>query len=393
MALPGRAGALYAAFALLVAAPVAVFAVAGVAGDAFNLRGAGGPFVAFSAGVLSFVSPCVLPLVPIYLTNLAGASVENGQVVAERRKTFAHALAFVLGLSAVFIALGAGAGLTGVALQDYLPQLETAAGVLLILLGSLLIPSFGRRPPLVAALGLAVAGAVFLGVVELAELRDDRARMALLGLASLAAWAKFAGYLQFNLLQRTIKADFGGARKVGYARSAMVGGAFGVVELAELRDDRARMALLGLASLAAWAKFAGYLQFNLLQRTIKADFGGARKVGYARSAMVGGAFGVGWTPCVGPILGAILTLAATSGSAATGTYLLAFYAAGLGVPFLLAGLALGDVTRATRRMGRFLPAFEVAGAVMMIALGALLLAGALTNLNEYFGFAEFNQGL
>lgn len=329
MAPPARAGALYAAFALLVAVPVAVFAVAGVAGDAFSLGGAGGPFVAFSAGVLSFVSPCVLPLVPIYLTNLAGASVENGQVVAERRKTFTHALAFVMGLSAVFIALGAGAGLTGGALLDYRPQLETAAGVLLILLGSLLIPSFGRRPPLVAALGLAVAGAIFLGVVEYAE----------------------------------------------------------------LRDERARMALLGLASLAAWAKFAGYLQFNLLQRTFKADFGGNRKVGYTRSAMVGGAFGIGWTPCVGPILGAILALAATSGSIATGTYLLAFYAAGLGVPFLLAGLALGDVTRATRRMGRFLPAFEVAAAVMMIALGALLLAGTLTKLNERFGFAEFNQGL
>ena len=325
----GRMAALYAAFALLVAVPVAVFAIAGVGGDAFSLRGAGGPFVAFSAGVLSFVSPCVLPLVPIYLTNLAGASVENGQVVAERRKTFSHALAFVLGLSAVFIALGAGAGLTGVALQDYLPQLETAAGALLIVLGSLLIPAFGCRPPLVAALGLAVAAAVFLGVVELAE----------------------------------------------------------------LRDDRSRMALLGLASLVAWAKFAGYLQFNLLQRTFKADFGGNRKVGYTRSAMVGGAFGIGWTPCVGPILGAILTLAATSGSAATGTYLLAFYAAGLGVPFLLTGLALGDATRATRRLSRYMPAFEVASAVMMIALGALLLAGALANLNEYFGFAEFNQGL
>ncbi len=329
-AVPGaRAGALYAAFAMLVLVPVAVFALGGADAGSFSLKGAGGPFVAFSAGVLSFVSPCVLPIVPIYVTNLAGATVERGQVIADTRKTFTHALAFVLGLSTVFIALGASAGLFGVALQDYLPELETAAGVLLIVLGSLLIPSSGRKPPLVAALALAATAAIF----------------------------------------------------------------FGVVELAELRDERGRMLLLGLAGLVAWAKFSGYIQFNLLQRTFTASFGGQRGVGYTRSAMVGGAFGVGWTPCVGPILGAILTLAATSGDALTGAYLLAFYSAGLGVPFLLAGLAIGDTTRAVRKLQRYLPAFEVASAAMMIALGALLLAGAITNLNEYFGFAEFNQGL
>ena len=329
-ALPGgRAGALYAAFALLVLVPVAVFALGGADASSFGLKGAGGPFVAFSAGVLSFVSPCVLPIVPIYVTNLAGATVERGVVIADTRKTFTHALAFVLGLSVVFIALGTSAGLFGVALQDYLPELETAAGVLLIVLGSLLIPSFGRKPPIVAALALAATAAIFLGIVELAE----------------------------------------------------------------LRDERGRMLLLGLAGLVAWAKFSGYIQFNLLQRTFKADFGGQRSVGYTRSAMVGGAFGVGWTPCVGPILGAILTLAATSGDALTGAYLLAFYSAGLGIPFLLAGLAIGDTTQAVRKMQRFMPAFEVASAAMMIAIGALLLAGTLTNLNEYFNFAEFNQGL
>ena len=86
--------------------------------------------------------------------------------------------------------------------------------------------------------------------------------------------------------------------------------------------------------------------------------------------MVGGGFAVGWSPCVGPVLGFILTLAATSGDAVTGTYLLAFYSAGLGIPFLLAGLAVGDAAKAVRKMQRFMPAVEVASAAMLIALGA-----------------------
>ena len=82
---------LYLAFALLVATPFLVFAVGGVdVNPRETLMGAGGPFIAFSAGVLSFLSPCVLPIVPIYLTNLAGATVERGEVRAARRKTFTH---------------------------------------------------------------------------------------------------------------------------------------------------------------------------------------------------------------------------------------------------------------------------------------------------------------
>lgn len=327
-----RAWVLYLAFAALVAAPFLVFTVGGVEVDAREtLRGAGGPFIAFAAGVLSFLSPCVLPIVPIYITNLAGATVEGGEIRARRSRTLGHAFAFVIGLSLVFMALGASAGLFGFALLEYQPEMETAAGVLLIVLGSLLIPTFTRKPPIVAALALAVTAAAFFGIVEFAELRDE-------------PW---------------------------------------------------RMALLGLAGLVAWAKYSGYIQFNLLQRTFKADFGGSRSVSYTRSAMVGGGFAVGWSPCVGPVLGFILTLAATSGDAVTGTYLLAFYSAGLGIPFLLAGLAVGDAARAVRKMQRFMPAVEVASAAMLIALGALLLAGTVTNLNEYFdlGISEINEGL
>ena len=80
-----RAWALYLAFAALVAAPFLIFTVGGVEVDPREtLMGAGGPFIAFSAGVLSFLSPCVLPIVPIYITNLAGATVEGGDIRASR---------------------------------------------------------------------------------------------------------------------------------------------------------------------------------------------------------------------------------------------------------------------------------------------------------------------
>ena len=319
----------YGVLVVLAAIPVLVFAIGGADAQSFELKGAGGPFVAFSAGLLSFVSPCVLPIVPIYLTNLAGSTVVNGKVIADTRKTMSHATAFVLGLSAVFIAMGASAGLLGFALQDYLTELETGAGLLLIFMGALLIPSFTTKPPMTAAIALVIAFAIF----------------------------------------------------------------FVIVQVAELQDQRTRMALLGIGTLVAWAKYSGYIRFSFLQRSFTTNIGGNKNVGYTRSAVVGGAFAVGWTPCVGPILGSILVLASQSGDALTGTYLLAFYAAGLGIPFLLAGLALGDATRTVKRLQRYMPAFELASAGMMLALGALLLAGTLTNLNEFFGFAEFNQGL
>jgi cytochrome c-type biogenesis protein len=73
--------------------------------------------------------------------------------------------------------------------------------------------------------------------------------------------------------------------------------------------------------------------------------------------------------------------------------LLAWYSLGLSVPFLIAGLAISDVNRFMRRIQRFTPAIEVFSGVMLIAVGVLLITGRLTSLNEYFGFAEFNQGL
>lgn len=332
-AFSGR-GKLYLLFAALAVVPLLAFGLGPLAGDDFRLDGAGGPLVAFSAGVLSFVSPCVLPLVPIYITHLSGASVEKGRIVADRRVTFSHAVAFVLGLSAVFIVLGTSVGLLGsYALRDNQRQMEQFAGILMAVMGIVLIPAYGERSPMKSAMLLLALTAVYFFIASLADLRGDRP--ALLG--------------------------------------------------------------LGLVVLLAWLKFSGYIRLSFMSRTFGVALGRNHGVGYSRSALVGGAFALGWTPCVGPILSGILGLAAST-SAGTGdvvqaTYLLAAYSAGLSIPFLIAGLAVSDAASVVRKITPYTPAIEVAAGVMLVALGLLLWYGRVAQLSQYFSFADFNQGL
>jgi hypothetical protein len=186
----------YGALALLILLPLTVFAIAGLDATSINLRGAGGPAVAFSAGVLSFVSPCVLPIVPIYVANLAGASFDaEGRPSVSRGKTFSHAVAFIGGLSAIFILLGISGGLIGYALVDNLRSLEQVAGVLMILLAILIIPDMGKRSLLRSAALLAGMVVALIVVVELAAIQGDTQRILLLAAAMGLTWAKFAGYI------------------------------------------------------------------------------------------------------------------------------------------------------------------------------------------------------
>jgi cytochrome c biogenesis protein CcdA len=107
-------------------------------------------------------------------------------------------------------------------------------------------------------------------------------------------------------------------------------------------------------------------------------------VNYGRSFGVGAAFAVGWTPCIGPILGAILTLAASSATVLHGAVLLAFWSAGLGLPFLAAGLALGTVMTGIRKLRPLMPALEVLGGALVIVIGILIFLDRFTIFNEYF---------
>jgi cytochrome c biogenesis protein CcdA len=103
---------------------------------ASGVGGVWGPAIAFFGGVVSFLSPCVLPLVPAYLVNIAGESVlDTGDVTADRRRVFGHALAFVIGFTIVFAIVGASAGLIGNVITERLDTLTRIGGLLLIVLG------------------------------------------------------------------------------------------------------------------------------------------------------------------------------------------------------------------------------------------------------------------
>lgn len=214
--------------------------------------------LAFAAGLLSFLSPCVLPLVPSYLAYVGGGS-------ASRLTALRNSVLFVLGFSLIFILLGASASFFGSLLLDY----------------------------------------------------------------------------------RSWLIRFGGATVI----------AFGLM-------------LLGLFKLP------------FLYRTAKAEYRGNTSTPLGATLM-GMSFAIGWTPCVGPVLGAILTLAGASASLSTGTLLLAVYAAGLAIPFLLAALGLGAFERFSKRFRTFLPWVErISGGILVLA-GVLMLSGYYTRLNTF----------
>jgi cytochrome c-type biogenesis protein len=324
----------YVVLAALLALPFVAFAFGPASSSTFSLEGPGGPILAFSAGVLSFISPCVLPIMPIFVAHLSGASVVDGKLTADRRVTFLHAVAFVVGLSVVFIALGTTAGLLGsYFLQDNQRELAQIAGVLLIGMGILLMPAHGTRSPMRSAVVLLVLTAVF----------------------------------------------------------------FAIASLADLRGDRPALLALGVVIALMWLRFAGYLPLNVFSRTFEVNVGRNRKVGYTRSALVGGAFALGWTPCTGPILGSIITLAgrasATTSDALTGTYLFVAYAAGFSIPFLITGLATSEATRFYRKIAPYTPMIEVVSGIVLVGIGLLLWYGRITSLNSYFNFADFNRSI
>jgi cytochrome c-type biogenesis protein len=259
-----------------------------------------GPFgiaFAFAAGLISFLSPCVLPLVPAYVAHLAGVG-SDPEAAATRRETMSHAAAFVTGFGVVFTVIGASAGLVGGLVRDQMPTLEKVAGVFLIVLGLNL-----------------------MGVIRIPWL-----------------------YRTFAVGSATSGGGGGGAT-LAYAGATAGGG-------------------------TATATATMPAQSTLLS--------------YARSFGFGGSFAIAWTPCIGPVLGAIILLASQSGTVHQGAYLLLAYSAGLAVPFLIAGFAVGSITTGLRRYGRFLPVIEIVGGAIVVLVGMLIFLNEFTSLNQYF---------
>ncbi len=217
--------------------------------------------ISFAAGILSFLSPCVLPLVPGYISLISGVSVDRlkEEATSSRRAVILNSLAFNAGLSVIFLILGTTAGLVGAAITSN-PWVRIIGGIVIIAFGLQLI-------------GLLKIGALY---------KDTRV----------------------------------------------------------FSSDKPR-GLLG-------------------------------------SATLGMAFAAGWTPCIGPILGGIIGLAATSGGWRSGLVLSAFYSAGLAVPFLITGLAINKFLGFYRNFRKHLHKVEVVSGVVLILVGLLVMSGQST---------------
>jgi len=220
--------------------------------------------LAFAAGLLSFLSPCVFPLVPSYLA-FVGGSAAGDEVREGRTVLLRQSLLFIAGFALVFVAMGASASLLGSLLRQHRDLLSVIAGVVVVLFGL-----------------------IMLGVVRV------------------------------PFLYREARPQYRGETRTPWG-----------------------------------------------------------------ALLLGMAFAAGWTPCIGPILGGILTLAGASGTLAQGVALLAVYALGLGVPFLVAALALGPFLRFSERFRRFLPWVERGAGALLLVAGVLMVTGTYTHLNTY----------
>jgi len=226
---------------------------------------------AFIAGLLSFLSPCVLPLIPSYITYITGLSFADLQAEHPshviRQKTILHALFFICGFTVVFVLLGASATYIGSFLNHNASYIRKAGGILLIILG---IHVTGLMP------------------------------------------------LKFLLGEKRV--------------------------------------------------------------TIK-----HKPSGYAGSFLVGIVFAAGWTPCIGPILAAILAVAAAEESISQGVILLLLYSLGLGVPFFFSALAMHKFLLAFNRFKKYIRLFEIITGVFLIVIGVLIYSNWLSRLSGYAG--------
>ncbi len=216
--------------------------------------------VAFGAGLLSFLSPCVLPLVPSYVTFITGLTLDD--LGRSRRAALVHALLFVTGFSLIFIALGAGATTAGRLLAAYRDVIARAGGVLVVLLGLFLLGAF-------------TPGAL-------------------------------------------------------------------------LREHRVHLA--------------------------------DKPAGYFGTLLVGIAFGAGWTPCIGPVLGAVLTYNLASPDLGRGVLLLLAYSLGLAVPFVLAAVALERFLAVFARVRTRLGLVTRLSGALLVLVGVLMLTGTVSRL-------------
>jgi cytochrome c-type biogenesis protein len=145
----------------------------------------------------------------------------------------------------------------------------------------------------------------------------------------------------------------------------------------------------GLIVIIFGLHLTGILKIPFLQYDLRPQSAPDRKLGYLSSALMGVFFSAGWSPCVGPVLGAILTFSLTGGSVWLGTSMLSAYSAGLAIPFLIAALGIGWVTTVIKRYGKVMHIAEVVMGVILIIVGLMLMLGVFETLSRFGFFVDF----
>jgi len=282
---------------------------------------------AFIAGLVSFLSPCVLPLVPGYVSMLSGIGVDQlRQGQTPRNSLMASAIAFVCGFSVVFVTFGASASAVGRFLLHNRSILAPIAGALVLLFGLHLIGWLAKLPWKIG---------VALGVVCI-----------VLGFVVAARPGIFGDWLRPTHF-----------------------------------DSLAIIPLLG-----PWV--ARWLNRDIHFRNLGANEQkkAGPLAGITSGFLLGFAFAFGWTPCIGPILATVLAMAATTENIARGVFLLAIYSAGLAIPFLLTALGISRFLKFYQRFRRHMHAVEVCSGVLLLFVGWLIFTNRLTWLSGKLAF-------
>jgi len=275
---------------------------------------------ALVAGLISFLSPCVLPLVPGYISMLSGIGVDRLRKGEGAQGTLLwSAVCFVVGFSTVFVSLGAGATTVGQFLRSNRGQLAPIAGAVIVLFGLHLVGWLVKIP---IRAGL-IVGALLVAAGIALKLRPELlSRVRPIELFS-ASVIFLAGPYLSGLLTRDVH-----LRNVG-GQPGMVG-----------------------------------------------------------AFLLGFAFAFGWTPCIGPILGAVLVIAGAQETALQGVLLLVAYSAGLAIPFLLTALGVSRFMDFYQRFRKHLHAVEVLSGVLLLLVGSLVFTNRLTWLSGKLGFLQ-----